>query len=521
MIEGPADRGASQKRPVASIRVRHRPASARTQRKQSIVRVKGATATGQGSRETGLKDWHQRLGGLESPAVAADWGARLAIDGPAATGQAMLQQHIISHNNMATSLSSSLSPSPVPSLIAPSSSSSAAVASLPNCSHFLHGNCLRGSSCPFPHTLTNSHNSNNINSTSTSQNTSTNTAGLTLDPLASPSSPLSALSPHHQGQASSSASPSPMLDSHGFFNYGGLLTPISPLSYGPQYSSTFANYSTASQAFSPLNAAFAMNFASSQQYPTGAFDYSTASATGPGGSPAYYSPITEGNAYSNNSSLAIPLCRDWQKGICNRSNCRFSHDPLPPLPLPAQMTQLQGQQASMNGGSIFFPRQFTPCRDFLQGKCHRGVECRYAHDSSPVCRDFQRGKCEREKNCRYKHLLEAGPEVVAFNGLPRANKGNRNYKTFGLTLSPPTQGRLEDTDSGTNSGSLDSLSASSAASASVSLAASLPSSSLASPAIFPQTAPSSAGLPESAQHSRSNSFSGPSAAEALKAQQTQ
>ena len=63
-------------------------------------------------------------------------------------------------------------------------------------------------------------------------------------------------------------------------------------------------------------------------------------------------------------------------------------------------------------------RPKLPCHDFAAGKCTRGAQCRYAHDSSATktkmppadrnkssepCRNFAAGKCTRGAQCIYMH----------------------------------------------------------------------------------------------------------------------
>lgn len=54
------------------------------------------------------------------------------------------------------------------------------------------------------------------------------------------------------------------------------------------------------------------------------------------------------------------------------------------------------------------------CKDFLNGKCHRGNHCKFIHnidnsihsiDKSEICRDFIKGKCFRGNSCRYLHTF--------------------------------------------------------------------------------------------------------------------
>ena len=78
-----------------------------------------------------------------------------------------------------------------------------------------------------------------------------------------------------------------------------------------------------------------------------------------------------------------PICRDFQRGKCERENCRFLHETNP----------------------FTKPKKNGACYDFLKGSCTR-ENCRFVHDMNAkidVCRDFSMGKCTRGDACRFSH----------------------------------------------------------------------------------------------------------------------
>lgn len=143
---------------------------------------------------------------------------------------------------------------------------------------------------------------------------------------------------------------------------------------------------------------------------------------GYGAAAGYYSgfnPYQPGNPYDQsfyeNRNYAPPAaskpgsrerCRDFLAGRCTRGvTCRFDH---------SKETCIEFQRGNCDrGDSCRFAHEKEPCRDFAyRGECKFGDECKFGHESSnaksavPVCRDFQKGQCTYEK-CKYRHEEES------------------------------------------------------------------------------------------------------------------
>ncbi|KAJ0411442.1 hypothetical protein ATCC90586_007102 [Pythium insidiosum] len=130
-----------------------------------------------------------------------------------------------------------------------------------------------------------------------------------------------------------------------------------------------------------------------------------------------------------------PVCLNFQKGKCKRGDkCRFRHAPVTaprpsvravatpvmtsvpvPVPVPAHAPRAPVVEAVDD----------TPiCQSYQQGKCKRGVKCRFRHvdadeaparaashvsepvasDETPICQSYQQGKCKRGAKCRFRHV---------------------------------------------------------------------------------------------------------------------
>lgn len=155
---------------------------------------------------------------------------------------------------------------------------------------------------------------------------------------------------------------------------------------------------------------------------------------------------------SNNSGGDGTICRDYQRGVCNRGGkCKFGHP--------------EGLGKEVESSPMI-------CRDFQNGKCSRGT-CKYMHisiveeklylrtgqmpprrpppmhggppmrggpggfggggggyptraaRSDPVCKDFLNNKCTRGSTCKYRHAYEddhAGSFSASFDDFPRKRR---------------------------------------------------------------------------------------------------
>lgn len=154
---------------------------------------------------------------------------------------------------------------------------------------------------------------------------------------------------------------------------------------------------------------------------------------------------------NNNSGMDGQICRDYQRGVCNRGGkCKFSHP--------------EGLGKEVESSPMI-------CRDFQNGKCNRAT-CKYMHisimeektylrtgqmparrsgpmpggppmrggygggyqtragRSDPVCKDFLNNKCTRGSACKYRHAYEEDGGYGGYGGyddFPR----KRRRESFG------------------------------------------------------------------------------------------
>ena len=117
----------------------------------------------------------------------------------------------------------------------------------------------------------------------------------------------------------------------------------------------------------------------------------------------------------SSSSLAdkTSLCRDFMKGKCFRTDCRYKHIGDTKLVVDLEVCRdfLKGRcprkkciyshVAPVEPDNIDVSK-IEICEDFLNGKCNR-LKCWLKHDDDTAdCKDFLKGKCRRSK-CVYKH----------------------------------------------------------------------------------------------------------------------
>lgn len=116
-------------------------------------------------------------------------------------------------------------------------------------------------------------------------------------------------------------------------------------------------------------------------------------------------PAAEASAVPPNGETAIPQAP--------QPSAMLSMMPPPPQQqqmAPQEMLPQQWPNAPFPGWG-----QGTggkPCKDFSNGCCHRGAQCKFAHIGTPnngamggqqFCKDFQNGLCTRGAGCKFSH----------------------------------------------------------------------------------------------------------------------
>ena len=83
---------------------------------------------------------------------------------------------------------------------------------------------------------------------------------------------------------------------------------------------------------------------------------------------------------------------EWRKQ--KKTNCKQRETP----------NRTEEQYKKRNGEERPY-RSKVICRDFIQGRCKRGTECKYRHTKmyQEYCRDERMGNCQWGVNCRYAH----------------------------------------------------------------------------------------------------------------------
>ncbi len=158
------------------------------------------------------------------------------------------------------------------------------------------------------------------------------------------------------------------------------------------------------------------------------------------------------------SSVAMSrtVCYNFQRGLCDRPNCNFSHEPVvrageqqPAGPVNPVAPPPMAGLAPRYDNSI--PEPMAPrgndgagmCYDFQQGRCTR-THCKFSHGDqlptrpsgggfggaggfgggggSSMCYDFQQGRCTRT-HCKFSH----GDDAPAGGYAPRGRSPERRF----------------------------------------------------------------------------------------------
>lgn len=110
------------------------------------------------------------------------------------------------------------------------------------------------------------------------------------------------------------------------------------------------------------------------------------------------------------ATYSAEVCRDFTQGFCHRgTNCRFTHVGQSTTHAPSRCGDY-ARGACVRGASCRYSHEDNVvadiCRDFLSGRCERGADCRFVHgQSQEPCRDFQLGACLRA-NCKFQHSIQ-------------------------------------------------------------------------------------------------------------------
>lgn len=83
----------------------------------------------------------------------------------------------------------------------------------------------------------------------------------------------------------------------------------------------------------------------------------------------------------NRGAVRVPRCLHYTRQVCSRGNrCPFLHegdDPQHQAPRPRPNLQQPDLGCPIEENNVQIQRV---CRDFSQGRCYRGAQCRFLHD---------------------------------------------------------------------------------------------------------------------------------------------
>ena len=182
------------------------------------------------------------------------------------------------------------------------------------------------------------------------------------------------------------------------------------------------------------------------------------SVNGDGGERERDDTKRSGSSKKDNGSTGNDICRDYLNNICNRGNrCKFYHPE-------------EHDGKALNAAEE--PYQF--CIDFQNQGCHRD-NCRYVHafredvdrykrsgdvtlglaralaalmrgdniNGIPICKEFQNGHCARGSQCRYWHINKDEERRKRFAGRGSGGSGaptSPGLRPFGAYSGPSAAG---------------------------------------------------------------------------------
>ncbi|KII69000.1 hypothetical protein RF11_06483 [Thelohanellus kitauei] len=132
---------------------------------------------------------------------------------------------------------------------------------------------------------------------------------------------------------------------------------------------------------------------------------------------------------------AVQSCRDYMRGRCFRTNCRFFH---PPIKGPRRCPELEENDDLFSnpinfepvshydhpGRPDIWPRE-DPKRRIGFPRYVDGAPLRTASDPRPICKDFLNNRCRRGHTCTYRHDIDERPPE---NNMPYDHgHTDRNY----------------------------------------------------------------------------------------------
>jgi len=110
----------------------------------------------------------------------------------------------------------------------------------------------------------------------------------------------------------------------------------------------------------------------------------------------------------------VAVCRDFLSGNCYNDRCNFVHLGSdgrrslgrPRSPPPPYRRELPPWDRGFSRRDRWDRDEV--CKDFLNGKCRRGRDCKFRHPADrrqgpEVCREFLNGRCTRGDACKYEH----------------------------------------------------------------------------------------------------------------------